>query len=153
HVGVLQLTILGSALLAAALLCALYAAGAAVYGGRTGDDRFVVSSRRAMYSMAGLLTAAVVLLEIAFVPNGFSFHLFADPSSAPTPGFYKRRAMWSSQEGSLLLWAWVLSLAASAVLFMTRRRHRDIVPWATAVLGGLGAFFVGLMIFKAQPFA
>ena len=57
--------------------------------------------------------------------------------------------MWSSQEGSLLLWAWVLSLASSGVLYMTRHRHREIVPWATAVLMGIGAFFVGLMIFKA----
>ena len=151
--GVLQLTILGSALLASALLAALYAAGAAVYGGRTGDARFVVSSRRAMYSMAGLLTAAVVILEVAFVRNDFGFELVADHSSTTTPTFYKLTAMWSSQEGSLLLWAWVLSLASSAVLFITRRRHREIVPWATAVLGGIGAFFVGLMILKAQPFS
>ena len=57
--------------------------------------------------------------------------------------------MWSSQEGSLLLWACVLSLASSAVLYLTRSRHREIVPWATAVLMGLGAFFIGLMLFAA----
>jgi cytochrome c-type biogenesis protein CcmF len=61
--------------------------------------------------------------------------------------------MWSSQEGSLLLWAWVLSLTSSAVLFATRNRHREIVPWATAVLMGLGVFFTGLMLFAASPFA
>jgi cytochrome c-type biogenesis protein CcmF len=150
--GVLKLTILGSALLAAALLAALYAAGAAIYGTRTGDRRFVESSRRAVYSMAGLLTTAVVLLEIAFVRDDFSFALVADHSSTTTPTFYKLTAMWSSQEGSLLLWAWVLSLASSAVLFITRNRHREIVPWATAVLAAIGSFFVGLMILKAQPF-
>ncbi len=151
--GAVPLTILGSALLAAALLAALYAAGSAVYGGRTGDRRWVDSSRRAVYSMAGLLTAAVVLIEIAFLRDDFGFELVADHSSTTTPTFYKLTAMWSSQEGSLLLWAWVLSLTSSAVLFMTRRRHREIVPWATAVLAAIGSFFVGLMIFKAQPFA
>jgi cytochrome c-type biogenesis protein CcmF len=150
--GVLQLTILGSALLAAALLVALYAAGAAIYGGRSGDGRFVDSSRRAMYALAALLTAAVVLLEIAFLRDDFGFSVVADHSSTTTPTFYKLTAMWSSQEGSLLLWAWVLSLTSSAVVFLTRRRHREIVPWATAVLAGLGSFFIGLMIFKAQPF-
>ncbi len=150
--GAVQLTIFGSALLAAALLCALYAVGAAVYGGRTGDRRWVESSRRAVYAMAGLLTTAVVILEIAFVRDDFHFALVADHSSTTTPTFYKLTAMWSSQEGSLLLWAWVLSLASSGVLYMTRRRHREIVPWATAVLAGLGSFFIGLMIFKAQPF-
>ena len=68
--------------------------------------------------------------------------------------------MWSSQAGSLLLWAWVLSIASSAVLFLTRRRHRELVPWATAVLAGLAAFFTGLMLFglvspgaESYPFA
>ncbi|HEY6636367.1 MAG TPA: heme lyase CcmF/NrfE family subunit [Solirubrobacterales bacterium] len=153
HAGAVQLTILGSALLAAALLSALFAAGAGVYGGRTGDRRWIESSRRAIYAMAGLLTAAVVIIEVAFLRDDFAFALVADHSSTTTPTFYKLTAMWSSQEGSLLLWAWVLSLASSAVLFITRNRHREIVPWATAVLAGLGSFFVGLMIFKAQPFA
>ena len=153
HTGAVQLTIFGSALLAAALLAALYAAGSGVYGGRTGDRRWVESSRRAIYAMAGLLTAAVVIIEIAFLRDDFGFALVADHSSTTTPTFYKLTAMWSSQEGSMLLWAWVLSLASSAVLFITRNRHREIVPWATAVLAGLGTFFIGLMIFKAQPFA
>jgi cytochrome c-type biogenesis protein CcmF len=151
--GAVELTILGSALLAAALLCALYAVGAAIYGGRTGDRRWVDSSRRAVYAVAGLLTTAVVLLELAFLRNDFHFALVADHSSTTTPTFYKLTAMWSSQEGSLLLWAWVLSLASSGVLYITRRRHREIVPWATAVLAALGSFFIGLMIVKAQPFA
>jgi cytochrome c-type biogenesis protein CcmF len=153
YVGAVQLNILGSALLAAALLAALYAAGSAIYGGRGGDRRWVESSRRAVYAMAGLLTLAVVIMEVAFVRDDFSFSVVADHSSTTTPTFYKLTAMWSSQEGSLLLWAWVLSLATSAVLFLTRNRHREIVPWATAVLAGIGSFFVGLMIFKAQPFA
>jgi cytochrome c-type biogenesis protein CcmF len=150
--GAIQLTLFGSALLAAALLAALYAAGAAVYGARGGDRRWVDSSRRAVYAMAALLTTAVVVLEVAFVSDDFGFALVADHSSTTTPTFYKLTAMWSSQEGSLLLWAWVLSLASSAVLYITRRRHRELVPWATAVLAAIGSFFIGLMIFKAQPF-
>ena len=101
--GAVELTILGSALLAAALLCALYAAAAGLYGGRTGDRRWVESARRAVYAMAGLLTTAVVLIELAFLRDDFSFALVADHSSTTTPTFYKMTAMWSSQAGSLLL--------------------------------------------------
>ena len=71
----------------------------------------------------------------AFLRDDFSVELVADHSSTTTPVGYKMTAMWSSQAGSLLLWAWVLSIAASAVLYGTRRRHREVVPWATAVLG------------------
>jgi cytochrome c-type biogenesis protein CcmF len=146
------LTSFGSATLAAALLVAIFAASAAVYGGVTGDRRWVDAARRGVYSLAALLTTAVVILESAFLRDDFSFELVAGHSSTTTPTFYKLTAMWSSQEGSLLLWAWVLSLASSAVLYLTRRRHRELVPWATGVLMGLATFFLGLIIFKAQPF-
>ena len=94
----------------------------------------------------------MVVLESAFLRDDFSFEVVASHSSTTTPTVYKLVALWSSQEGSLLLWAFVLSLASSAVLYLTHRRHREIVPWATAVLMGLGAFFIGLMLFKANPF-
>ncbi len=69
----------------------------------------------------------------------FSVGLVAEHSSTTTPTGYKLTAMWSSQGGSLLLWAWVLSIASSGVLYLTRSRHREIVPYATAVLAGSGS--------------
>jgi cytochrome c-type biogenesis protein CcmF len=147
------LTAVGSAVLVASFLVALFAGGAALYGGFSGDRRWVDASRRAVYSLAALLTTAVVVMETAFLGDDFSLEVVAEHSSTTTPTFYKLTAMWSSQEGSLLLWAWVLSLAASGVLYLTRRRHRELVPWATAVLMGIGSFFVGLMLFAAPPFS
>ena len=61
--------------------------------------------------------------------------------------------MWSSQEGSLLLWAWLLSLWSSLALFLTRKRMRDVAAYATAILLGFGGFFIALMVFYANPFA
>ena len=64
-------------------------------------------------------------------------------------------AMWSSQEGSLLLWAWVLSIVSTVALLVTRHKLRDIVPWATSIMLGVGVFFTGLMLFggDVNPFA
>ena len=146
---------LGSACLIVAAVASAYAVGAALYGGRRGNLRWVDSARRAIYSLCALLTVAVAVLQAAFLRSDFSVELVADHSSTTTPTFYKLTAMWSSQGGSLLLWAWVLSIAATAVLLVTRRRHREIVPWATAVLAGIALFFVGLMLVAggANPFA
>jgi cytochrome c-type biogenesis protein CcmF len=146
---------LGVACLIGGLVAFVYGAGAALYGGFTGDRRWVDSSRRAVYSAAVLLTVCVVVLESAFLRDDFSVELVADHSSTTTPTLYKMTAMWGSQGGSLLLWAWVLSLASSGVLFATRHKHREVVPWATAVLCGLGVFFCGLMLVAggANPFA
>jgi len=62
--------------------------------------------------------------------------------------------MWSSQEGSLLLWAFILSLVASVSLYATRGKLRDLVPWAAAVMFGVAIFFTALMLFggNVNPF-
>jgi cytochrome c-type biogenesis protein CcmF len=145
---------LGSALLGLAFLAALAAAALAL-AGRNGDERLLTLSRRTVYGFCGLITACVVIIELAFIGDDFSFQIVQEHSSIETPTGYKLAAMWSSQEGSLLLWAFVLSLASSAALWATRRRLRDLVPWATAVMMGVAAFFTGLMLFApdVDPFA
>jgi len=143
----------GGVALALAFLTALFAAVAAL-AGRNGERRWVDASRRAVYVLFGLLTLCVVLIEIAFLGDDFSFEIVQQHSSIETPTFYKLAAMWSSQQGSLLLWAWVLSIAASLALLATRGKLREIVPYATAVMAGVAAFFTGLMLFAGgvNPF-
>jgi cytochrome c-type biogenesis protein CcmF len=144
----------GSALLALAFFTAIFAGIVAILG-RNGDERRLRISRRAVYTFCALVTGCVVIIEIAFAGNDFSFSVVAEHSSIETPAGYKLAAMWSSQEGSLLLWAWVLSIAAAAALYATRNRLRQIVPWATAVMMGVATFFTGLMLFApgVDPFA
>ena len=145
---------LGSAALALAFLTAIFAAVAALVG-RRGERRWVDISRRAVYGLFALLTLCVVLIEIAFANDDFSLNIVQQHSSIETPTFYKLAAMWSSQEGSLLLWAWVLSIASSLALYATRGKLREVVPYATAVMAGIAAFFTGLMLFAGgvNPFA
>src|SRR5271155_711769 len=144
---------LGYACLLLALAVCAYGIGASLYGVRSGRVEFSVSGRRAVYALAGTLTVAFVVLEVAFLGNDFAFNTVADTSSRTTPAFYRAAAVWSSQEGSLLLWAWLMSLWSSLALFLTRKRMRDVAAYATAILLGFGGFFVSLMIFYANPFA
>lgn len=143
---------LGSAALAVAFIACLYAIVSSVAGALRRDRRLVDSSRLAVYGFMGLMLICFVVLEIAFLRNDFSFQTVAEHSSTTTPVFYKVTAMWSSQEGSLLLWAVVLSIGSSAVLYLTRNAQRQVVPWATAVLMAIGLFFCGLMLFSVSPF-
>jgi cytochrome c-type biogenesis protein CcmF len=142
----------GSACLAVGLLTAVYAVAASLYGARGGGQRWVVSARHAMYTLAVLLVAAFAILEAAYLRSDFSFSLVATNSSTDTPTFYKFTAIWSSQAGSLLLWVMLLSLFSSAVLRATRNTQREVVPYATAVLGIIAGFFLLLVVFYASPF-
>src|SRR5215204_5718074 len=138
--------------LAAALAISLYGIGASLYGARAGRREYVDSGRRAVYALAGLLVVAMLILQLAFVRSDFSFALVASHSSTTTPLFYRLTAVWSSQEGSLLLWVLLLAAWSSAILFLTRHKLREVAPYATAVLLGFGAFFCALLVFLESPF-
>jgi cytochrome c-type biogenesis protein CcmF len=144
---------LGFACLLLALAVCAYGIVASLYGVRSGRVEYSESGRRSVYALAGVLTVAMMVLEIAFLGNDFAFNTVADTSSRTTPALYRAAAVWSSQEGSLLLWAWLLSLWSSLALFLTRKRLRDVAAYATAILLGFGGFFVALMVFYANPFA
>src|SRR6185437_10135349 len=144
---------LGYACLLLALGVCAYGIVASVYGVRAGRPEFSDSGRRAVYALAGVLTVAFVVLEVAFLRDDFAYDVVASHSSTTTPTFYKATAAWSSQEGSLLLWVWLLSVWSSLVLFAVRRRVREIAPYATATLLGFAAFFAAITLFLANPFA
>src|SRR5580692_4955365 len=118
------------------------------------DDARVTLARRGVYGVFFLLLACVAIIEVSFATNDFSLNIVAEHSSNETPMFYKLAAMWSSQEGSLLLWSFVLSICASLALYSTRHKLREIVPWATGVMMAMGSFFIGLMLFApdVNPF-
>src|SRR3954463_4311125 len=143
----------GQGCLIVALACALYGIAASLYGAHAHRREFVASGRRAVYAMAGATALAFVLLEVAFVRSDFSFAVVTSHSSTTTPLFYRLTAMWSSQEGSLLLWLFLLGTWSSVILFLTRHRLRMLAPYAQAVLLGFGAFFGGLLVFAETPFA
>ncbi|MEV4418519.1 cytochrome c-type biogenesis CcmF C-terminal domain-containing protein [Patulibacter sp. NPDC049589] len=155
--------LLGRGFLVLALLVAAYGAVASLVGARklqaVADGglnghgaAWVRSGRRAIYVVAALTTACFVLVEIAFIRTDLTFDVVASHSSSTTPLGYRMAAPWSSQEGSLLLWVWLLSLWSSLVVRLAGRRMADVVPWAQAVLLGLGLFFLLLLVFYSSPF-
>jgi cytochrome c-type biogenesis protein CcmF len=144
---------LGHAILIIGFILCFYGAGASVYGVRTGRADWVVSGRRAVYTLAALMLVAFALIESAFIRNDFHFTIVSTSSATTIPLFYRLAAPWSSQQGSLLLWVTLLSIWSSIVLFLTRKRLREVAPYATAVLLSLGAFFDGLAIFYSNPFS
>src|SRR5207237_514784 len=68
------------------------------------------------------------------------------------PAIYKFTSWWGGQEGSLLLWAWLLSPYSAIVVFTNRRKFRDMMPYVTTVLMVTETFFLMLITFVLSPF-
>ena len=120
--------------------------------GRMAPDRLAETARRAgIGSFFAVTCAAFALVYTAFA-NDFSVSYILHHSNRALPGPYKFAALWSGQEGSLLLWAWLLT----AYGFVLRLRHKvdvTLTAYASTILAGIQIFFLLLLNFAAPPFA
>jgi cytochrome c-type biogenesis protein CcmF len=115
-------------------------------------ERLRETSRRAgLASFVTVLCATFALVWAAFT-NDFSVDYVLHHSSRALASAYKFSALWSGQEGSLLLWAFLLS----AYAFVLRLRHKTDVTlfaYASTILSAIQIFFLLLLVFAAPPFA
>src|SRR5690242_1076908 len=114
--------VFGRACLLLALALAVGGVAASVRAARGGDPRWALVARRSLYAIFAVLSAAMLVVEAAFVRSDFAFQVVAAHSSTTTPLGYRLTAMWSSQEGSLLLWVWLLSGWSSLAMRSAARR-------------------------------
>ncbi|WP_255460517.1 heme lyase CcmF/NrfE family subunit [Edaphobacter albus] len=125
---------------------------AGITAGGTGAGRLGETARRAgLASFVALNCAAFALVWAAFT-NDYSVSYILHHTNRDLNAAYKFAALWSGQEGSLLLWAWLLS----AYGFVLRLRHKVDVrlsAFASTILAGIQTFFLLLLNFAAPPFA
>ena len=135
-----------------AFCLSIYAVFGSIIGGLKRRAFLVASAERAVYSVWILLTTAASLLVYALLTSDFRLVYVASNTNLAMPAIYKFTAWWGGQAGSLLLWAWVLSTYSAIVVFMNRRKFRDMMPYVVAVLMFTLGFFLILIAFLANPF-
>jgi cytochrome c-type biogenesis protein CcmF len=115
-------------------------------------NRLGETARRAgLASFVVLCCAAFALVWAAFT-NDFSVEYIRSHSNIALNPAYKFAALWSGQEGSLLLWAWMLS----AYGFVLRMRHRvdvRLTAFASTIMAAVQTFFLLLLTVAAPPFS
>jgi len=144
---------IGYVTLLLALSAAVYAIVAAVVGARRRYPELVLSARHAVIAVTGLVTLAVGFLIYAFLQNDFTLEYVASNSSRAQPLFYKITALWGGQEGSLLFWAWILSLYSLGVVLRKWDQNRELMPYVIAILMGVATFFLAMVTLVVNPFA
>jgi cytochrome c-type biogenesis protein CcmF len=131
----------------------VYAVVASVVGKLTKNSFLTVSAERAVYSVWLLVTVASGLLIYSLLTGDFRLAYVAAHTDSSMSKIYKFTAWWGGQQGSLLLWSWLLASYSAVVVFMNRRKFRDMMPWVTSVLMTTEAFFLMLISFVLSPFA
>ncbi len=133
--------------------CLAVFAIAASLAGKYGRRPFlVVSGERAVYAVWALLTAASALLITLLLTGDFRMAYVSAHTDKAMPAVYKFTAWWGGQEGSLLLWAWLLSTYSAIMVYTNRRKFRDMMPIVISIMMATLSFFVGMITFVASPF-
>ncbi len=143
---------LGSLALVLAFCLSLYAAAASAVGGWKQRRLLILSAERAVYALWFLLTVASAVLVTALLTDDFRLAYVAGHSNRSLPTLYKFAAWWGGQEGSLLLWSWLLATYAAIVVARGRSRREPVLPYVTTVLSLTLCFFLILNAFVASPF-
>ena len=115
-------------------------------------ERLADTARRAGIAGFFAVTAAAFALVWSVFNDDFSITYIMEHSNRALPAAYKFAALWSGQEGSLLLWCWLLGTYG----FVLRLRHKTDVKlyaYAGTILAAIQVFFLAVVNFAAPPFS
>lgn len=143
---------LGQFALVLALLVAALQAVLPLAGAQRGIGAWMAVARPAAFAQFALVAFAFGVLTYGFVSMDFSIKYVATNSNSLLPMMYRYTAVWGSHEGSLLLWALILSVWTAAVARFSQRLPAEVIARVLGVMGAVAFGFLAFLIFTSNPF-
>lgn len=147
-----MLSMIGSISVIVALLAAIVVTVAGIVGGFRRNETLIDVARWGSYLMFAAMSVAFVTMEVALLSHDFSVEYVSRVGSRETPPYYTAISLWSSLDGSILFWGWILSAYSALIAYVQRDSHSRLTPFATGVMGFVSIFFFGLLAGPASPF-
>jgi len=144
---------IGRYLILASVMVSTIGAMVSFAAGRKNSPEGVRWAQRFAYAFAALMFLATATMEYALLKHDFSVGYVAQVGSLSTPTWVTIVSLWSSLEGSILFWGFVLGLYIAGATWLTRNDHPDYMPYAIGTWLACGAFFSFLLAAPANPFA
>jgi cytochrome c-type biogenesis protein CcmF len=88
----------------------------------------------------------------SFVTQDYSVKYVFSASNSKLPIFYKVAGLWGGHEGSLLLWAWVLSLFCMLAVLIHWKTQPAVMPYLIFTESTILTGFLLLILFLSNPF-
>ena len=147
-----MLALLGRNLILASLLASAAGAILGFAAGRTRSVEGLKWARRFAYLYAALIITATLVMVYALLVHDFSVSYVANVGSRAVPTWVTVVSLWSSLEGSILFWGFVMGAYIAVATFLTRGRYAEYQPDAIGVWLACAAFFSFLIAGPANPF-
>ncbi len=121
-------------------------------GAARGITPWMALARPAAQGQFVFLTIAMACLWYAFIVNDFSVLYVVNNSNSHLPVEYRIAALWGAHEGSLLLWAFILSAWTLAVAIFSRSLPDAFVARVLGVMGLISIGFLLFLLLTSNPF-
>lgn len=105
----------------------------------------------ATFAAMGSYTVTIAVMLAAFFRNDFTFQYVAENHSTDVSSLawlYKISGVWAGREGSLLFWAWLLSMFAAYVAYRRMDKTDDLSNMGLAVTNIVLGLFSAAMLFS-----
>lgn len=135
-----------------ALAASIYAAIAFIFGARGKSLALTHSARNSLLAVCGLVTLSVAALVHALVTHNFQIEYVASYTNRELSLTYLITGLWAGNSGSLLFWAWLLSILAAVVVLQKRDKGKELVPYASTIIMATQVFFLILLLSVSNPF-
>jgi len=143
---------LGQLALILALCLALVQSGLPLTGVLRNARPLIRLARPLALAQAAFVLLAFALLTLAFLNDDFSVRYVASHSNTALPWYYKFSAVWGAHEGSLLLWALILSGWTAAVALASQPLPESMRALVLSVMGMIGSGFLLFLLATSNPF-
>jgi len=121
-------------------------------GASMGNSTWVAMARPLARGQFAFIAIAFMCLVYAFITYDFSVAYVAQNSNSALPLGYRISAVWGGHEGSLLLWALILSIWTLAVSIFSRSLPEAFVARVLGVMGLVSIGFLLFMLLTSNPF-
>ena len=98
------------------------------------------------------IAVSFAVLMNAFLVDDFSVKYVASNSNTNLPELFKMSAVWGAHEGSLLLWALILSAWTVAVSVFSKRLPSEVLNHILIILGLVSIGFLLFLLLTSNPF-
>jgi cytochrome c-type biogenesis protein CcmF len=135
-----------------ALLVALALGTFPIIGAASGNAVWMGLARPLARTQFLLIAIAFACLAYAFASMDYSVAYVATNSNSKLPIQFRIAAVWGGHEGSLLLWAMILSIWTVAVSLFSKHLPDDMRARILGVMGLISVGFLLFMLMVSNPF-
>jgi len=121
-------------------------------GAARNDATLISMARPAVWAQFLFVGISYAALTYAFIVHDFSVLYVTNHSNLVQPLLYRISGVWGSHEGSMLLWALILSGWTVAVAVYSKNLPNVLMARVLAVMGLTSIGFYAFMLWTSNPF-